>query len=94
GEALDLLKAWNTGHPGGIATVHANSAAEGLLRIEQLISEASTSPMPQLIGSAVDFLIFIRRTRKGRTVSEVAEVIGYDPVNQKYIMEYIYDENK
>lgn len=94
GEALDLLKAWNTGHPGGIATVHANSAAEGLLRIEQLISEASTSPMPQLIGSAVDFLIFIRRTRKGRTVSEVAEVIGYDPVNQKYILEYIYDENK
>jgi Flp pilus assembly CpaF family ATPase len=27
GEALDMLKAWNTGHPGGIATVHANSAA-------------------------------------------------------------------
>lgn len=92
GEALDLLKAWNTGHPGGIATVHANSAAEGLLRIEQLISEASTSPMPQLIGAAVDFLIFIRRSRKGRTVSEVAEVYGYDPVNQKYVMEYIYNE--
>lgn len=92
GEALDLLKSWNTGHPGGVATVHANSASEGLLRIEQLIAEASTSPMPHLIGSAVDFVIFIRRTKTGRTVSEVATVSGYDSVNQKYILEYIYNE--
>lgn len=93
GEALDLLKSWNTGHPGGVATVHANSAEEGLLRIEQLISEASTSPMPHLIGSAVDFLIFIRRTKTGRTISEIASVSGFDSVNQKYILEYIYNEN-
>ena len=94
GEALDLLKAWNTGHPGGIATVHANSAAEGLYRIEQLISEASKSPMPHLIGSAVDFIIFICRTRTGRTVTEVATVSGYDPVNQKYMLEYIHNEKQ
>ncbi|MFW5498436.1 MULTISPECIES: P-type conjugative transfer ATPase TrbB [unclassified Maridesulfovibrio] len=94
GEALDLLKAWNTGHPGGIATVHANSAAEGLYRIEQLISEASKSPMPHLIGSAVDFIIFICRTRTGRAVTEVATVSGYDPVNQKYMLEYIHNEKQ
>ncbi|WP_432737289.1 P-type conjugative transfer ATPase TrbB [Maridesulfovibrio sp. FT414] len=94
GEALELLKAWNTGHPGGVATVHANSAMEGLLRIEQLISEASTSPMSKLIGSAVDFLIFIRRARKGRKVTEVAKVKGYDPVKQKYLLEYILNEEE
>ena len=43
-EALDMLKAWNTGHPGGVCTVHANDARAGLLRIEQLISEVSESP--------------------------------------------------
>ncbi|CCO24010.1 putative conjugal transfer protein trbB [Maridesulfovibrio hydrothermalis AM13 = DSM 14728] len=63
GEALELIKSWNTGHPGGVATVHADSAAKGLQRIGDLISEASTSPMPHLIGSAVDFLIFIKRTK-------------------------------
>jgi len=94
GEALDLLKAWNTGHPGGIATVHANSAAEGLFRIEQLISEASMSPMPHLIGSAIDFIIFICRTQTGRKVTEVATVSGFDPLKQKYILEYIHNEKQ
>src|ERR1700730_10427179 len=58
GEALALLKAWNTGHPGGVCTVHANThldaARAGLTRIEQLIAEASPTPMPALIGEAVD----------------------------------------
>ena len=49
GEALDLLKAWSTGHPGGVATVHANSAADGLDRLEQLVGECLTSaPMSQI----------------------------------------------
>jgi Flp pilus assembly CpaF family ATPase len=41
GSALDLLKAWNTGHPGGLATIHANSAYEGLTRLEDLIGEVT-----------------------------------------------------
>jgi type IV secretion system protein VirB11 len=41
GSALDLLKAWNTGHPGGLATIHANSAAEALTRLEDLIGEVT-----------------------------------------------------
>ena len=45
-EALDMLKAWNTGHPGGIATVHANSALSALYRLEQLVQEARRSPCP------------------------------------------------
>jgi energy-coupling factor transporter ATP-binding protein EcfA2 len=47
GEALDLLKSWNTGHPGGISTLHANSAESALIRLEQLVSEVSVSPMKE-----------------------------------------------
>jgi type IV secretion system protein VirB11 len=60
-EALDLLKAWNTGHPGGIATLHANSARSALARLEQLAMEASTSPPTALIAEAVDLVVFIER---------------------------------
>ncbi|EAT08447.1 conjugal transfer protein traB [Sphingomonas sp. SKA58] len=50
GEALDMLKAWNTGHPGGIATVHANSASSALYRIEQLIQEAVVTVPRRLVA--------------------------------------------
>ncbi len=50
GAALTLLKAWNTGHPGGITTIHANSAASALRRLEQLTAEASQQPMREVIG--------------------------------------------
>ena len=89
GEALDLLKSWNTGHPGGVCTVHANSARGGLLRLEQLVAEASTSPMPVLIGEAVDLALFIKRTRSARSVSEIAAVSGFDPQTHTYILEPI-----
>jgi P-type conjugative transfer ATPase TrbB len=76
-EALALLKAWNTGHPGGVATVHANNAAAGLVRIEQLVQEANVPPQPQLIAEAVDLLVSIVRTPTGRRVKEVVRVSGY-----------------
>jgi type IV secretory pathway VirB2 component (pilin) len=60
GEALDMLKAWNTGHPGGIATVHANSARAALYRIEQLIQEAVTTVPRRLIAEAIDLVVFIK----------------------------------
>ncbi|NQY75306.1 MAG: P-type conjugative transfer ATPase TrbB [Candidatus Margulisbacteria bacterium] len=78
GEALDLLKAWNTGHPGGIATIHANTASAGLIRLEQLIGEVTTSPMQTLIAEAVDLVIFIKKTSAGRRVEEIVSVHGYD----------------
>ena len=77
-EALDLLKAWNTGHPGGVATLHANSAVAGLTRLEQLIGEATPTPMPHLIAEAVDVLIYIERTPEGRRVREMVRVDGYE----------------
>ena len=62
-EALDLLKAWCTGHPGGIATVHAGSAAGALNRLEQLIQEAVVTVPRQLIAEAVDVGRVHRRAR-------------------------------
>ncbi len=78
GEALDLLKAWNTGHPGGIATVHANSAASALTRIEQLIGERTTGVPYQLIADAIDLVVFIARSPEGRRVQEILRVAGLD----------------
>lgn len=78
GEALDLLKAWNTGHPGGIATVHANSAQSALVRIEQLIGERTTTVPYQLIADAIDLVVFISRTSEGRRVQEILSVDGLD----------------
>lgn len=85
-EALDLLKAWNTGHPGGIATVHANSAFGSLIRMEQLIAEGTAAPMQQLIAEAVNLVVFIEKTGNGgRRVKEILAVDGFDPIAQKYI---------
>lgn len=77
GSALALLKAWNTGHPGGIGTVHANDAAAALVRVGQLIQEAGVPPAPELIAEAVNIVISIKRTSTGRVVEEVAEVSGW-----------------
>ncbi len=76
-EALDMLKAWNTGHPGGVCTVHANDARAGLLRIEQLISEVSETPMRDLVAEAIDMVVFLVRDPKiGPKVSELISVEG------------------
>lgn len=76
-EALDMLKAWNTGHPGGVCTVHANDARAGLLRIEQLISEVSETPMRDLVAEAIDMVVFlVRDPQIGPKVSELISVEG------------------
>ena len=77
GSALDLLKAWNTGHPGGLATLHANSAAEGLSRLEDLIGEVTQRIPHRAIGQAIDLVIHIARTPGGRRVSELMRVTGW-----------------
>lgn len=78
GAALALLKAWNTGHPGGIATLHANSAPAGLIRMQQLVAEATPTPMQALITEAVDLVIAIEKTAEGRRIKEIVRVVGHD----------------
>lgn len=72
--ALETLKSWNTGHPGGLSTIHANSAGDVLRRVEDLISEVSVAPPRRAIGQAVDRIVHIRRTRTGRQVEAIADV--------------------
>ncbi|OQW81231.1 MAG: P-type conjugative transfer ATPase TrbB [Proteobacteria bacterium ST_bin16] len=78
-EALDLLDAWNTGHEGGAATLHANDALSGLTRLESLISRNPSAPkeiMP-LIAEAVDRVVHIARTPHGRKIQQIIEVQGF-----------------
>ena len=80
-EALALLKAWNTGHPGGLATVHANDAVAGLIRLEGLVAEATSAPQQKLIAEAVDVVVFIDgdpSLKAGRKVKELIVVTGYE----------------
>ncbi|WP_426232300.1 P-type conjugative transfer ATPase TrbB [Pararhizobium sp. DWP3-4] len=74
GAALTLLKAWNTGHPGGVATIHSNTAISALRRLEQLTAEASQQAMHEVIGEAIDLIISIERTPRGRRVRDVIHV--------------------
>ncbi|MEG3091631.1 P-type conjugative transfer ATPase TrbB [Sphingomonas sp. PB1R3] len=85
-EALDMLKAWNTGHPGGIATVHANSGQAALYRIEQLCQEAVVTVPRQLIAEAIDLVVFIAGRGFDRRVSTIARVAGLDPDTGAYTL--------
>jgi type IV secretion system protein VirB11 len=78
GEALDMLKAWNTGHPGGIATVHANSALSALYRIEQLVQENVAVVPRRLIANAINLIVFISGRGSSRRIETIAEVTGLD----------------
>jgi len=78
-EALDMLKAWNTGHPGGIATVHANSALSALYRLESLVQEAVVSVPRPLIADAIDLIVFIAGRGLARRVETIARVASLDP---------------
>jgi type IV secretion system protein TrbB len=88
-EALDLLMSWNTGHEGGIATVHANNAVAGLARMVTLVSMNPKAPrlIEPLIGEAVDVLVHIERKDggAGRIVREVLVVEGWDGTRGEYV---------
>jgi type IV secretion system protein VirB11 len=75
-EALDLLKAWGTGHPGGIATIHAGSAHGALTRLEQLIHEVVVTVPRALIAETIDVIIFIAGRGRTRRVQDIARVVG------------------
>ena len=77
-EALDMLKAWNTGHPGGVATVHANSARSALYRLEQLIQEAVIAVPRRLIAEAIDLVVFIDGRGTARRIAGIEAVEGLD----------------
>ncbi len=83
-EALDLLKAWNTGHPGGAATIHADSAPKALSRLEQLVQEAGVSNCKHLIAEAVNLIVFIEKFGTSRKVKEIVTVSGLNNSNYTF----------
>jgi len=77
-EALDLLKAWGTGHPGGIGTIHAGTALGTLRRLEQLIQESVVTVPRALIAETIDVIAVLVRDGTGRRLAELAEVRPLD----------------
>jgi type IV secretion system protein VirB11 len=83
-EALDLLKAWGTGHPGGVGTIHAGSAIGALRRLEQLIQEAVITVPKALIAETIDLVAVLCGRGAARRLSELAFVAGLDPATGDY----------
>lgn len=78
-EALDLLKAWGTGHPGGIGTLHAGSAIGALRRLEQLIQEAVVTVPRALIAETIDVIAVLAGRGSARRLAELVGVKGLGP---------------
>ncbi|MES0117803.1 P-type conjugative transfer ATPase TrbB [Mesorhizobium sp. C277A] len=78
-EALELLKAWGTGHPGGLGTIHAGSAIGALRRMEQLIQEAVVTVPRALIAETIDLVAVLSGRGSARRLSELARVDGLRP---------------
>ena len=88
-EALDLLKAWGTGHPGGVGTIHAGSAIGALRRMEQLIQEAVITVPRALIAETINLIAVLVRDGTGRRLAELAHVDGLDPATGDYRLTFI-----
>jgi type IV secretion system protein VirB11 len=84
-EALDLLKAWGTGHPGGVGTIHAGSALGALRRLEQLIQEAVVTVPRALIAETIDVIAVLVGRGSERRLTELAAVEGLGP-NGDYVL--------
>lgn len=84
-EALDLIKVWGTGHPGGVATIHAGSALGALLRLEQLILEVAVNPPRALIAEAVNVVIQIAGRGRKRRIENIARIVGFDGVGYQLV---------
>jgi P-type conjugative transfer ATPase TrbB len=78
-EALDLIKAWGTGHPGGVGTLHAGSALGALLRLEQLIQEAVVTVPRALIAETIDLIAVLAGRGRQRRLIDLVRLEGQAP---------------
>ena len=95
GEALDMIQAMNTGHDGSMTTVHANSAREVIERLEVLVLMAADLPVASIhrqLSSAIDLIVHISRLPDGaRAVTQIAEVVRYDPEDKQIVILDIFN---
>jgi P-type conjugative transfer ATPase TrbB len=90
GTALDLLKAWNTGHPGGLATIHANDCPGMLQRFCQLVEEAIYPAPRDAVAEAVNVCVHLTldlQAPAGRRLSGLDAVKGYDRREERWLLE-------
>lgn len=87
GVALDLLTAWNSGHPGGLTTIHSDSAIGGLKQLEQYIQRVSVSKQEELIAKVVNVIIVLERIGVQRKITSITKVEGYR--NGEYLLNEI-----
>ncbi|WP_019960586.1 P-type conjugative transfer ATPase TrbB [Woodsholea maritima] len=92
-EALDLLKAWGTGHPGGIGTIHAGTAIGALRRLEQLIQEAVVTVPRALVADTIDIIAVLSGRGPDRRLAELARVTGLDATGD-YALEPILSNSE
>lgn len=91
-EVLSLLEAWNTGHSGGMSTVHANNCMGGIYRLQQLLMNYNKIlPLHSapFIANSVDVLINIQKINKERKITEIAELNGFDYQSNEFVLDYI-----
>ena len=82
--SLDLLTAWNSGHSGGVSTIHSDSTEGALEQLEQYNQRKSVDKQQKLIGKAIDLVVVLKRVNGERKVVEIKEVLGFD--DEKYII--------
>jgi type IV secretion system protein VirB11 len=88
-EALDLLDVWATGHPGGVATVHASSAEGALLRLDRLARRPNVPPQRELIAEAVHLVAVIQGgNAAGRRVSSLVRVDGLAAAGGAFVLRH------
>lgn len=95
-EVIDMLGGWNTGHPGGVATIHANSAAESLERIEDLFKQGGAIPSRRAIARTINIIVFMDKfivedagqKISKRRIKEILRITGIDE-NENYLFEKI-----
>jgi type IV secretion system protein VirB11 len=98
-EAIDMIQGWNTGHPGGVATIHCNSAPDALERLEDLLIQGGYTPVPRQIAKAINVILFIgpivvetpEGLRATRRLREIVRVTGVQSssVGSQYTFEQI-----
>ena len=95
GEALDMVQAMNTGHNGSMTTIHANSSAEVLQRMELLMLMGADLPISSIhrqIASAVDVIVHIDRLSSGRRViGQISEVVGLHPQTNQVVLSDLFN---
>jgi type IV secretion system protein TrbB len=89
GSALELLKAWNTGHPGGICTIHANSPEATISRIEDLVSEIVSTVPKRLIYEAINIIVFMKRDAAGKYMIDSLHSYEIAPDSESFLLRKI-----